>query len=551
MTTESRQFYLFYGIIILIYSLNIGGNAIWTTHEAYYAEAVREMLESGTWSEFFFNYEPRFQKPPVTYWLMAGSSSIFGLSEFALRLPILLCSLFTVLVVYKLGKLLFDEKIGLLSMLIFSMSLQFVWFKAYASPEIPLTFLFTLSLYAYLKGLLTANNNWLYYSWIALGLTALTKGFPYILLFFAIVLIHRFLGKNSRIEFSKLIIGFLIGSIIGLSWPIYMIFIQGDQYFQIFMSETIGRATTHSSTVGVFDGIIFYPQTILWSFFPFSILFYYALLKSIKYPEKTKKLLLPIIWFGVFLVVFTFSSGKLPIYILQAHPAMAIIVGYVIVNSEPRRRLESLIWKLSLWLPGFLIVPVLFMLIQRFNLSWFYILLPLIAVGITLYGSKGFPRLMRQTVLIWGLSGSLMSIIFLGVMPWTEQFRPYKKIGEVIRTEAPDSGIPLYIEGRFLDNLPFFAGRNVYGGADWTVKKIEDQPGEKFVLLKKRNSFTTRLNGGQALGMTKRMTILWQGPIHAKGPEDHFFKFIRDCYLLSKGDSSRFANYQLIKIRIN
>ncbi len=335
MLRESKQFYFFYGIIILIYSLNIGGSAIWTTHEAYYVEAVREMLESGVWSEFFFNYEPRFQKPPMTYWLMAGSSSIPGITEFALRLPMVICSLLTALLVYKLGKLLYNDKTGLISMLIFSMSLQFVWFKDYASPEIPLTFFFTLSLYLYFKGLIFTNENWLHASYITLGLTALTKGFPYIILFFTIVITHRLLENKNGISHSirpaKLFIGFWISCIIGLSWPVYMIFIQGDAYTQALIAETLGRATNHFVQYGFWDSILFYPQTILWSFFPFSLLFYYALMKTAQYKEIRSALLLPLTWLGVFLLTFTMSSGKLPAYILQAHPAMALIAGYMIV----------------------------------------------------------------------------------------------------------------------------------------------------------------------------------------------------------------------------
>lgn len=547
MIRESKQFYFFYGLIILIYLLNIGGNAIWTTHEAYYAEAVREMLESGIWSEFFFNYEPRFQKPPLTYWLMAGSSSILGLSEFSLRIPMVICSILTVLLVYKLGKLLYDEKTGLLSMLIFAMSLQFIWFKSYASPEIPLAFLFTLSLYAYFKGLLTTNKSWFYYSWIALGLSALTKGFPYILLFFVIILIHRFF-ENKReagytIRPAKLLFGFIISSFIGLSWPIYMIITYGDLYTQMFLFETTARVTNHAVELGVLDSILFYPQTILWSFFPFSLLFYYSLVKMVQHQELRSTLSTPLIWFGVFLLVFTVSSGQLPSYILQAHPAMSLIAGFMIVHTLPQRRFEKLIWRICLWLPGVLILSATFIIISKIKLSLLYAALLIIGVAVTVYWTKNLPKLHRQVFVLWSLSAVLMVIVFLGLMPWTEQFRRYSGIQEVIKTEETDSKVPLYIEGRFLDNLPFYAERKVYGGIEWTKEKIESQEGIKLILHKRKiDSFTT-------FGMTSKNKILWEGPIHAKGPEDHFFKFIRDCYLYSKGDSSRFIDYRLFLIQ--
>jgi 4-amino-4-deoxy-L-arabinose transferase-like glycosyltransferase len=268
MLRQSKQFYFFYGLIVLIYALNIGTNAIWTTHEAYYAESVREMLESGFWSEFFFNYEPRFQKPPLNYWLMASSASLFGLSELSLRLPIIICSLLTILVVYFLGKLLYDEKTGLISMLIFSMSLQFVWFRHYASPEIPLTFFFTLSFYWFYKGAKSGGRTWFYGAFVMLGLAGLTKGFPYLLLFFAIAILadRSLLTKRG----SLLIQGLIISLSIGLSWPAFMTLSYGSSYAEILFAETIGRAFGENSNGGFVENLLFYPQVLLWSVFPFS-----------------------------------------------------------------------------------------------------------------------------------------------------------------------------------------------------------------------------------------------------------------------------------------
>ncbi len=545
MPKESKQFYFFYGLIVLIYSFNIGGNAIWTTHEAYYAEAVREMLESKVWSEFFFNYESRFQKPPMTYWLMASSSSVFGLSEFSLRLPMVLCSLLTVLLVYKTGQLFFDKRVALLSMLIFSMSLQFVWFRSYASPEIPLTLFFTLSLFSYFKGLLTTNRSWSFFSWVALGFTVLTKGFPYILLFFSIILIHGWVVTKREVGYSikskELFIGFLIASATGLSWSVFILIQYGDQYTGAFIAETYGRVTNHPSSLGILDSFLFYPQTILWSFFPFSLLFLYGLVKIVSGKEEV--LTLPLIWLSVFLVVFTISSGKLPVYILQAHPAMALIAGFVVVRYHPEQKLEKLVWKLCLWFPGILIVIAAYLLFSEINLPILSAVPLVVGSGLIFYWSRHLRKLQQQAVVLWTMFSAFMLIIFLGLMPWVEQFRPYSKIQASINSEIPNSDIPFFIEGRFLDNVPFYAGRKVYGGSAWTIEKIEEQMGEKLVLRKQNaDSFTT-------LGMTQKIEILWEGSIHAKGPEDHFFKFIRDCYLYSKGDSSKFTNYELVLIQ--
>ena len=47
----------------LTFFVGLGAPAITDSDEAFYAEAAREMVESGDWLTPAFNYEPRFQKP--------------------------------------------------------------------------------------------------------------------------------------------------------------------------------------------------------------------------------------------------------------------------------------------------------------------------------------------------------------------------------------------------------------------------------------------------------------------------------------------------------
>ena len=64
----------------------LGRGAIGDNDEAFYAESAREMVESGDWITPRFNYEPRFQKPALYYWLTAALFAVTGPHEFAARL---------------------------------------------------------------------------------------------------------------------------------------------------------------------------------------------------------------------------------------------------------------------------------------------------------------------------------------------------------------------------------------------------------------------------------------------------------------------------------
>ena len=65
--------------------LGLGSQAITDADEAYYAEASREMVESGDWLTPRFNYQNRWEKPVLYYWLTAATYLATGPTEFAAR----------------------------------------------------------------------------------------------------------------------------------------------------------------------------------------------------------------------------------------------------------------------------------------------------------------------------------------------------------------------------------------------------------------------------------------------------------------------------------
>lgn len=64
------------------------------TTEARYGEISRKMAELNDWVTPWFDYGvPFWGKPPLAFWLTAGSFDLFGVSEFSARLPHLILSL--------------------------------------------------------------------------------------------------------------------------------------------------------------------------------------------------------------------------------------------------------------------------------------------------------------------------------------------------------------------------------------------------------------------------------------------------------------------------
>src|SRR5688572_11645964 len=72
------------------YFVGLDDSSIWDANEAFYAETPREMLESGDYVSPTFNYEPRLNKPILSYWIVAAFYRVFGISVAVQRMPIVL-----------------------------------------------------------------------------------------------------------------------------------------------------------------------------------------------------------------------------------------------------------------------------------------------------------------------------------------------------------------------------------------------------------------------------------------------------------------------------
>ena len=84
-------------VAIVPYFLDLGGSSIWDANEAFYVETPREMMEQRDYVTPTFNYEPRLNKPVLSYWIVAGFYHVFGVSVAVQRVPIAVAALILIL----------------------------------------------------------------------------------------------------------------------------------------------------------------------------------------------------------------------------------------------------------------------------------------------------------------------------------------------------------------------------------------------------------------------------------------------------------------------
>src|SRR5262244_2859026 len=90
------------------YFVRLGASSLWDANEAFYAETPREMIEARNYINPTFNYHPRLNNPPLSYWVAVPFYKFFGVSKSTGRLPIVLGSLVMIATAYGLGRILFS-----------------------------------------------------------------------------------------------------------------------------------------------------------------------------------------------------------------------------------------------------------------------------------------------------------------------------------------------------------------------------------------------------------------------------------------------------------
>ena len=120
----NRNHLLIAGSLLLVYFIGFGIN-IMDVDAAQYASMSREMLRSGNYLHVYDTSIEYLDKPPFLFWISALSMKIFGINNFAYRLPSFLFALLSVLSTYKLAKLFYDKKTALLAALILATSQGF------------------------------------------------------------------------------------------------------------------------------------------------------------------------------------------------------------------------------------------------------------------------------------------------------------------------------------------------------------------------------------------------------------------------------------------
>jgi len=310
------------------YFLNLGVSSIWDANEAFYAQTPREMIETGDYVTPSFNFQLRMNKPILSYWNVAASYQLFGVSEWSERVPIAFAALVMVATAFGLGRLAGGTTAGLLSALVLATSPRVLLLARRIIIDVHITMWMGLVLLCFALSEVRPQHRWRYLAlmYVAAGLGVLTKG-P-VAVFLPAVVFFVYLASQRRLrDLGNMMLptGALISLSIVVPWYYLLYREYGWEYIGAFIfGENLGR---FSETVGEQSrSALFYLPVMLADLFPWSLFIPVALWWAVR-----DGLLVP----GVMLDSGAFAArGNGPHY-LVAIPRRKLIIVHLANTDTP------------------------------------------------------------------------------------------------------------------------------------------------------------------------------------------------------------------------
>ncbi len=459
MRRRSTVLAVLLALAIVPYFVDLGGSAIWDANEAFYVETPREMMERGDYITPSFNYEPRINKPVLSYWIVAAFYHVFGVSVAVERLTIALGAMVIIACGAVLGRISAYQlgaagrgaallaALGLASLPRLLMLGRRIFIDVWITAFMSLTLVF----FALSERYPERRRLFLVLMYVAAGLGVLTKGPVAVVLpglaFLLYLLIHR---ELHRLREMMLPLGAVIVGLIVVPWYAALYHTHGWEYIRSFIvSENLER---YASGYGVYQDRSpwFYIPVIFGDSFPLSPMLIAAAVAT--WRERDRLAILMWCWIGAIVGFFSLSAGKQDLYIL---PTIAAVVGLIAAAIE-RGRLRPE-WRA--WTDRTVAVAAFVTAVAGIGVLWLfstagrvYSLNGAVAVGV--FGLSGgvaalaLVRTRRPAAAAVALLAGMIAInwtFVLRVLPSFERYKPAPAIARTIEARlAPGDAVAYY-----------------------------------------------------------------------------------------------------------
>lgn len=325
--------------------------------DAVQAQIARNMLSSGDWVIARLDGVPYLEKSPLVYWTMAVAYRVFGVHDWAARIPVALAAVLLAWVAYRYGRWAFEERAGYYAGVVLATCVGLFLFTRILIPDVMLTLTTCLAYWAFQRATDPEEpheKRWAAILAASLGVGVMLKGLIALVVpgggIFVYLLLTKQLFSRELWKRMRVISGAAIFLVIAAPWhilatlrmPPYLDFTlhsgpgeyRGFFWFY-FMNEHVLRFLNlrYPRDYNTVPRLAFWGLHLVW-LFPWSVYFPAVLRQDFRPVDRAGKTrMLALCWIGFLLAFFTFSTTQ-EYYSMPIYPALALLLGTAMANEN-------------------------------------------------------------------------------------------------------------------------------------------------------------------------------------------------------------------------
>lgn len=352
MQVNRTHLWLLLGFAVLLRLISLMTYPLMDTTEARYGEMARLMVETQNWLTPQFDYGvPFWGKPPLFTWMSAAGIKLFGLSEFAVRLPHWLAGMATIALISLFA---YRAKINALAAAIVLATCGIFSIAAGAvMTDMALTLAMTITMIGFYYGWQKEGKSakkWGYIAFAGLACGLLAKG-PVAIVLVAIavmpwlILQHGFIGSFIQLwQRFPIVSGTILMLAIALPWYIAAEIATPGFLDYFIVGEHFKRFVVSGWEGDLYGSAHDQPRGMIWLFWLQSALPWSIVLPILAWKRRQELkqghsnhpglYSFLICWLISPMILFTVAGNILPAYVLPGVPALGILVAALLSQSD-------------------------------------------------------------------------------------------------------------------------------------------------------------------------------------------------------------------------
>jgi hypothetical protein len=325
--------------------------------DAVQAQIARTMLETGDWTTARLDGVAYLEKSPLIYWMMAASYRVFGVHDWAARLPLALIVVLLCWVTYRFGRWGIDARVGVYSGVILATCAGLYLFTRILIPDAALTLTITVTLWAWMRLLeddAPRPRLWAALMGASLGCGLLLKGliggvFPILTGLAFMACTGQFMVRAAWRRLHLFVV-ISVALLVASPWhvvamlanpPLFAFSLHSGPgeyrgfFWFYFFNEHLLRFLNlrYPRDYNTVPRALFWALNLVW-LFPWSA--YLPGTFKLTYGRSTRAArlrMLAVCWIGAVMLFFTFSTTQ-EYYSMPIYPALALLIGSALAEER-------------------------------------------------------------------------------------------------------------------------------------------------------------------------------------------------------------------------